>query len=131
MKKLFISVMLVFLALPIFAQNAPSANDPRAKFQGIWYGVVYGEDKVLFIFIGDIFINNLDLGYSGRFSVEDQNLVMNIKYDCLNSGEMREIHNEFTTVKIQFLFSGEKLILAFDGEPITLSRNYEDFPEWW
>jgi hypothetical protein len=38
--------------------------------------------------------------------------------------------NENETDKIQYVFLGDRLILVFDGEPITFSRDYTDFPEW-
>ncbi|MDR1218046.1 MAG: hypothetical protein LBK73_00360 [Treponema sp.] len=120
MKKLVLIGLLVLLMLPIFSQG----KDSRAPFQGIWYGIIYGEDKVIFIFIDDIFICNLDFGFSGHFSVEDQNLIMTTKYQYLNSGELEDIYDESETGKIQYVFSGDRLILVFDGEPITFSRDY-------
>lgn len=126
MKKIVLIIILVLLVLPIFSQE----KDSRAPFQGIWYGVIYDEDPVFFVFIDDLFICNLDFGFSGHFLVEDQNLIMTTQYEYLNSGELEEIYDESETGKIQYVFSGDKLILVFDGEPIILSRSYEDFPGW-
>jgi hypothetical protein len=129
MKKLFIAIILIRLTFPVFAQNAPPANDPRAKFQGIWYGVVYGEDKVFFVFIDDFFICNLDYGFSYKYLVEDHDLILTSgRFLGLDGWDNQQYENGID--KIQYIFSGDKLLLIFDGEPITLSKNYEDFPEW-
>jgi hypothetical protein len=38
-----------------------------------------------------------------------------------------ETAGENETRNIQYVFSGDRLILVFDGEPITFSRDYTDF----
>jgi hypothetical protein len=123
MKKLVLISMLALLTLPILSQE----KDSRAPFQGIWYGVIYGEDKVIFIFIDDIFICNLDYGFSGRYSVENNNLIVTNSRDLGIEG-WKEARDSIG--KIQYVFSGDRLILVFDGEPITFSRDYTDFSEW-
>ena len=126
MKRLFIIAVLTFTIFPALSQE----KDSRAPFQGIWYGVIYGEDKVIFIFIDDIYITNLDYEFSGRYSVENNNLIMT-DFRRLNIGnEWEKVGDENATGKIQYVFSGDRLILVFDGEPITFSRDYTDFPEW-
>jgi hypothetical protein len=123
MKKLVLIGFLALLVLPVFSQE----KDSRAPFQGIWYGVEYGEDKVIFIFIDDVFICNLDYGSSCRYSVEDNNLIVT-NFRGLSDDGWEDGGNE--TAKIQYVFSGDRLILVFDGEPITLSKDYTDFSEW-
>jgi hypothetical protein len=124
MKKIILVVLLVLLALPIFSQE----KDSRAPFQGIWYGVIYsGEVKVFVIFIDDIFISHIESDSYGRYSVEGSNLILT-NFRELGIDGWEEIRDE--TGKIQYVFSGDKLILVFDGEPITFSRDYTDFIEW-
>jgi hypothetical protein len=125
MKKLVLIGLLALLALPIFSQE----KDSRAPFQGIWYGVIYGKDKVIFVFIDDVFICNLDYGFSSRYSVEDNNLIVT-NFRGLNDDGWEEPGNEDEIGKIQYVFSDDRLILVFDGEPITFSRDYTDFSEW-
>jgi hypothetical protein len=118
--------MLIYSTISVFAQT----DDPYAKFQGIWYGVIDNEYKVVFIFIDDVLICNLDYGFSCKYLVENHELILiNGRFLGLDGWDNEQNGNRID--KIQFLFSGEKLILAFDGEPIIFSRNYEDFPEWW
>jgi hypothetical protein len=133
MKRLFIAVILSLAVLPVFAQDAPPSDDPYAKFQGIWYGVIYDEDKVFFVFIDDIFICNLDGGYYYKYNIEGQNIVIKNARELLVSGWGDTEYNPDTTNsewKIQYVFSGKRLVLVFGGEPITLSTNPADFPEW-
>ncbi|MDR1219682.1 MAG: hypothetical protein LBK73_08755 [Treponema sp.] len=119
MKKLGLIGLLVLLTLPIFSQE----KDSRAPFQGVWYDV--NKKYAFFIFIDDIFICNLDYGFSSRYSVEDNNLILTNFRDFGIDGW--ENIDENATDKIQYVFSGDRLILVFDGEPIiTLSR----IPEW-
>jgi hypothetical protein len=128
MKKLALITVLALLTLPAFSQE----KDSRTPFQGIWYGVIYGEDKVVFIFIDDIFICNLDGGGSGHYSVENNNLIItkSRRFDWDVDGWGKETPDEVAPGKIQYVFSGDKLILVFGGEPITFSRDYTDFSEW-
>jgi hypothetical protein len=131
MKKSILIVMFLFIAGFVFAQVDPPADDPYEKFQGIWYGVIYNGYKVVFIFIDDIFIcaaGNKAAYY--RYSVEDQNLIA-ISVRELNHRVWENEKELRQEDRIQYMFSGEKLILASDGDPTILSRNYEDFPEWW
>jgi hypothetical protein len=133
MKKIIIVLYLVITVLPTFSQDMPPDGDDYTKFQGIWYGVIYDEDPVFFVFIDDIFICNLDYGFSCRYSVENHNLIVTSGRELLVSGWGDTKYNPDTTNnngKIQYIFSGERLVLVFDGEPITLSKDYTDFPEW-
>jgi hypothetical protein len=125
MKKLFMIAVLSCAVLPAFSQE-----DEYARFQGVWYGVIYGgEVKVFFIFIDDIFISHIESDSYGRYSVENNNLILT-DFRELGADGWGEIHGENEEAKIQYVFSGERLILVFDGEPITFSRDYTDFPEW-
>jgi hypothetical protein len=74
MKKLVLICILVLLALPIFSHDVPLDGDDYAKFQGVWYDV--DEKYAFIIFIDDIFISNVDLGFSLHYSVEDNNLII-------------------------------------------------------
>jgi hypothetical protein len=135
MKKLFITVMLFSLTLSAFSQDTPLVDDPYAKFQGVWYGVIYDEDPVFFVFIDDIFICNLDYGFLGRYSVEDNDLIVTSGRELGVDGWEKEgvwgkEWEQDETFKIQYVFSGERLVLVFGGDPITLSKDYTDFPEW-
>jgi hypothetical protein len=127
MKKLFIAVMLIFLTLPVFSQE----KDSRAPFQGIWYPIFYEyknevfTSEECFIFIDDIFITTLD-GYfiSGHYSVEKNNLILTNPRILGDDGwEDAGVEDETGTI-IQYIFSGDRLILLFDGDPTTFSRNY-------
>jgi hypothetical protein len=134
MKKFVLTVAFLFATSAAFAQDAVPTDDPYAKFQGIWHGVIYDEDKVLFVFIDDILICNLD-GYVSciRYKIEGQNIVAISGRELLVSGwgETINIPNSTdTSGHIQYVFSGEKLVLVFDGEPIILSNDCFDFPEW-
>jgi hypothetical protein len=133
MKKQFFAVILVYLTLPVFTQDVPSADDPYAKFQGVWYGVIYDEDPVFFVFIDDVFICNLDGGYYYKYNIEGQNIVTISGRELLVSGWGDTEYNPDTTNregKIQYVFSGERLVLIFDGYPISLSKDYTDFLGW-
>jgi hypothetical protein len=68
MKKNVMVILLICLALPIFSQD----KDSRAPFQGVWYGVIYDEVKVFFIFIDDVFISHIESDYFGRYSIENK-----------------------------------------------------------
>jgi hypothetical protein len=125
MKKLVLITTLALLTLPAFSQE----KDSRTPFQGIWYGVIYGEQKVFFIFIDDIFISHLDSDHSGRYSIENQDLILT-NFSKLGVEGWEDIRDKNETGKIQYVFSGKNLILVFDGEPITFSRDYTDFSEW-
>jgi hypothetical protein len=124
MKKILLSVLFLAVFSPLFAQTSKHYE----KFQGIWYGTIYGEDKVVFIFIDDIFICNLDGGFSYKYNIEGQNLVLKEGRKLwISSGWVDAANN---IGKIQYIFSGDRLLLIFDGEPIALSRDYSDFPSW-
>jgi hypothetical protein len=88
MKNLCLSVLLIFLAFSAF----PQEKDSRAPFQGIWYGVD-GKDKIIYIFIDDVFITNHDDGFSGKLSVDGQNLILAVHRD-LYIDEWEDIHSE-------------------------------------
>ncbi|MDR0685794.1 MAG: hypothetical protein LBF83_11805 [Spirochaetaceae bacterium] len=90
----------------------------------MWYEV--DEEYAFVIFIDDVFISNVDGGFSLRYSVEDNNLIMNNPRTLGIDGVWDEIQTENEKSKIQYVFSGDRLILIFDGEPMTLSR----VPEW-
>jgi hypothetical protein len=85
--------------------------------------------KVIFIFVDDIFICNLDGGFFSRYSVENNNLIATNPRG-LDDGGWEDLGDENEIGKIQHVFSGDRLILVFDGEPITLSKYYTDFLEW-
>jgi hypothetical protein len=118
MKKIFFIGLLVLLTLPIFSQE----KDSRAPFQGIWHDV--NDKDTLFVFIDDIFFINGDGGGSVRYSVEDNKLILtNPRKLDINGWE--EIHDEPTTLKIQYVFSGEKLVLIYDGESVIILSRIE------
>jgi hypothetical protein len=125
MKKIVFISMLVFLALPIFAQT----DDPYAKFQGVWYEVTNRENKFIFIFIDDILIfTNLYASFSWRYSVEDNNLILTNPRKFGVDGWAQ--YEENTTDKTKYVFfgdRGDRLILVFD-DPMILSRDSLDFP---
>jgi hypothetical protein len=125
MKRLFTIIILSFVAFFAFAQDAPPADDPYARFQGIWYVVV--DDKYAFvIFIDDTFISAAgDRAVFFRYSVENQDLILTNAIGLSPDG-WEESPDGIVTFKIQYVFSGDRLILAFEGEHITLSR----IPEW-
>jgi hypothetical protein len=50
------AVMLVCLALPAFTQDIRPTDDPYAKFQGIWYDVIYDDERIFFVFLLMIFL---------------------------------------------------------------------------
>jgi hypothetical protein len=121
MKRLVLIGFLVLFSASAFSQE----KDSRAPFQGIWYDV--DDAEILFVFIDDIFFINggSDGGGSFRYSVEDNNLILtNPRKLDIDGWEV--IHEGPATVKTQYVFSGDRLTLIFDGEPIILSR----IPEW-
>jgi hypothetical protein len=133
MKKLYAVIFSLFVIVPVFAQ----ADDPYAKFQGVWYGVacVDGGGKVIFIFIDDYCISiNLDSGSFFKYNIEGQNLVIKNGRELNDSGwgDIIEIPDpDSTDEHIQYVFSGERLFLLGGGEVIiSLSKDYTDFPEW-
>jgi hypothetical protein len=103
------------------AQDTNPANDPYAKFQGVWHDV---DDKdALFVFIDDIFFINGDGGFSFRYSIEGNNLIMTNPRELGDDGWKEHNEPETGTGTLQYVFSGDRLILLFDGEPwVTLSR---------
>jgi hypothetical protein len=116
MKKMVLIGILVLLAIPAFSQE----KDSRAPFQGIWLG----DYDTLFVFIDDIFFCNGDGGVSFHYSVENNSLILTNPRKLDDDG-WEEIHDETATdtVTLQYMFSGDRLILLFDGEPwATMSR---------
>jgi hypothetical protein len=124
MKKFYLIILLIILAIPAF----PQEMDGRTPFHGIWYGL-YGDVKIFYIFIDDVFITNLDDGFFSHYSVEDNNLILTNPRE-LDIDGWKKIQDEDIAGNIQYVFSGDKLILVFDGEPIAFSRYYTDFFEW-
>jgi hypothetical protein len=150
MKQLTLIAFLTLSSIAALAQSIDKTLDEeafknsRAPFQGIWYGVVYSDSalKTIFIFIDDIFIMNYicdfpnedfygtNESYYSRFSVKDKNLIMMTNKHYLNEDRWEYASAEPEVQEIQYVFSGKRLILIFDGYPITLSRDYLDFDEW-
>jgi hypothetical protein len=136
MKKLYLAALLIFLTLPAFSQE-----DEYARFQGIWYPVLveytdeefYTSEECL-IFIDDIFITTLDGDFiSGRYSVGNDNLILtNLRALVDEEWTEAEEENETgITVIIQYVFSGDRLMLVLGNDPITFSRYYKPYhPKW-
>jgi hypothetical protein len=137
--KMIVSVLFLSLVvLPAFAQDTPPADDPYAKFQGVWYWAYSGE-KFIFIFIDDYCIEiegeSIEEGNIVFFTynIEDQYIVPIRVRELGDSGWVNPVYNQDTTdneVKIQYAFFGENLILLSPGGPMVFSRDYTDFSEW-
>jgi hypothetical protein len=134
MKKHFFAIILICFTLPVFAQ----ADDPYAKFQGVWYWAYSGE-KFILIFIDDYCIQieegRVEEGGVSFFTynIEGQYIVPIRIRELGESGWKNPIDNPDTTgseVKIQYAFFGENLVLLSAGGPMVFSRDYTDFPEW-
>jgi hypothetical protein len=127
-KYYFLVAVLSFPIFPAFAQDTSPADDPYAKFQGIWHEVIDSEERGVFIFLDDILIFIAgDMAASYRYSIENQDLILTRFRGLGPDGWGKELEQSDRT---QYVFSGEKLIFVSDGEPIILSRYYEGFDEW-
>jgi hypothetical protein len=114
MKKLILISILLLLAFPGFSQE----KDSRAPFQGIWHDV--DDSDTIYAFIDDILFSNTNGGDAARFSVKDNNLILtNLRK--LGDNGWKEIDYPATSA-IQYMFSGDRLILVYDGNVTILSR---------
>jgi hypothetical protein len=120
MKKPFFTILLALLVLPAFAQDMPPARDEYARFQGVWYRIVNGEELPCYIFSDNIYTEISDYFTFGIFTVDGSKMNLIPKKDYSEEG-ITPSHDE--TITLQFIFSGNKLILADDkGNILTLLK---------
>jgi hypothetical protein len=131
MKKVFIIVLSVCLTLPAFSQDALPSDDPYAKFQGIWHNENKNENYY-FIFINNTVTFTGEEMYIGTVNYCTFTLSSNKITFCLKrvlwfsdskwqstTPDDEGIDGIF---EADYIFSGDKLILIFDGEPFVLQK---------
>ncbi|MDR2193468.1 MAG: hypothetical protein LBP19_03240 [Treponema sp.] len=127
MKKLFIT--LSFILISLFAQT-----DEYAKFQGVWIGEIPDDELdelTMFIFEDDSFFSLIDGIHTGKYVIEGNNVILKFGWafwESYQGGWKREKEGE---IVIQYIFSGDKLIFVFDGEPISYLKGIKDLPKRW
>jgi archaellum component FlaF (FlaF/FlaG flagellin family) len=127
MKRLFTVIILSFAVFPAFAQDTTPSDDPYAKFQGIWYGGFDDNEKFIVVFVNSTYMiktDNFTIGLFtiGEYTINNDTIILNKKnvYDD-ESGLLVPI-NPAATITLKYLFSGDKLILATDGNITTFTK---------
>jgi hypothetical protein len=132
MRRLVLISILVLLALPIFSQDMPPDGDDYARFRGVWCAETEDGNNYF------IFENNtaIILGYDGgeslvefdNFMLSYNKIIFHHKYIFYldDSGWQYvgpdDLNDEYRTDEGNYVFSGDKLILIFDGNPWKLSK---------
>jgi hypothetical protein len=128
MKKLILTSILVLLALPAFSQE----KDGQASFQGIWHEK-RGDENIYFIFENNTVMfttNESDFGTIAfcTFTLHTHKIIFHIKrifafYDSTWQSVTPEgISDIDDIVEMDYVFSGENLILISDGKPHVLMK---------
>jgi hypothetical protein len=132
MKKLFIAAIVLFSAFSAFAQT----EDEYARFQGVWYAEM--EDLNAYF----IFENNTAImlgSEDGRsqiidfcnFMISSNKIVFYTKcgfyldvdrYSGWLYAGPDDLDDDSRQQEADYIFSGDKLILIFDGDPWILSN---------
>jgi hypothetical protein len=123
MKKMFIIAVLSFAILPAF-----SHEDEYAKFHGVWRL----EDDDQLIFINNTLVvtreeeEGEEICYYCIYSIENDTIIIEVKI-VSNENNWYSASDPSTDIdggigELQYVFSGSKLILVADGQPLVLSK---------
>jgi hypothetical protein len=123
MKKLVLIVAFLLIASSAFAQDAPPADDPYAKFQGVWYGAI-DDECVFFIFMNDAFTmirqDSAVIGFiSGKYLIFEEKLNLETN-KCIvgKDGFYLPYEDGIQNMQMQYIISDETLAL-YENEDIT------------
>jgi hypothetical protein len=130
MKKLFMAVMLVCLALPAFSQDTPPTGDEYAKFQGVWYGAI-SDECIFFIFMNDAFTmirqDSEMIGFiSGKYSIFESKINLDTN-KCMvgENGFYLPYEDGIQNQQMQYIISNETLVLYENEDTIICLKKIE------
>jgi hypothetical protein len=122
-KKFIFAVLLFLLVLPAFSQE-----DEYAKFQGVWWlQETEYSDLIHFIFINNTLIMTEEkINRYCIYSIENDTIAIKLKIVFTENNWRSELSNDWDMsdgiTKFQYVFSGSKLILLSDGQPLVFSK---------